>query len=97
MVVRMAVIVVGMDHPDLWCESMNNLMEASRKRGMTGIETDPNLRIVQRIENPEDVADISEEQVGQLVFQHATYAPLRTAASNQAQRFDHIFEALEAL
>lgn len=63
-IVEVAVVVAGVDHPQVPRELVSHAMEVSRKERMTGIEADPNIGRFQSSEQPQQVSHMAREEVG---------------------------------
>ena len=96
MLIRVAAVVVHMEHAQVGGEFVDEVVEFSGEEGVAGIEAGADLIRLESSENPYDVARVAEEEVGEFVFEHAAYADLATAHGDAVQDGDDIFDSHEA-
>jgi hypothetical protein len=85
MIIADAAIVMGVNDLQVTGKFMDKNVEIASEKSVTCIETRADLGGIDPVQDPQNIARISKEQMRQFVFQHANDAELFAALGHLVQ------------
>lgn len=85
MIIVGPAIIMGVDDSEMTGKFMDEVMDVPAQISVTRVETDPDFGRINSVQDPQDVARVSEKQMRQFVFQDADNAQFFAAPGNLIQ------------
>src|SRR5271157_556233 len=82
MLIPVSMIVVCVNHAQMLTQLVSYAIDIAANISVPCIETDAHIDCVHGTQNPKQVASLSKQKMGQLVFENTAYAELLTTVRN---------------
>ena len=96
-IVSLPPVVVGMNHPEMAGQLMDDGRKIAGEIGVTRVEADPDMGRLERSENPEEITYVAGKEMGQHVLQHQSESELNAALGHAIETSSRCFQAAELL